>query len=462
MARQSRPGVATVLLYHILRAVLRVPVGVFFRQVEVIGRENVADEGARAVLLCGNHPNSLLDPLLIIVTSPREVRFAAKDVLFKTWPMRMLLRGVGAVPVQRRMDHGNVNNSLMFDAMSQVLAGGGAMGIFPEGLSHDEAQLQKLKTGAARIALETGHKHDQLVDVVPVGLTYIHPKRFRSRVVVWYGAPIEVGETWRDAFLRDDRAAARKLTEEIDTALRELTVNAEDWDTARVLNAVRRLYQPQGIQLWQRVELARRFNAAYPQVKDFKDVQAMLTRVRAYLVRLRELDLDDKDVLRRMGNWEIAGKCALCVLDAVVWAPLALPGLLLQGPVALLIGVLGSKLSPRKDVIATTKLMMGLALVPLLHLCLITVVAWLANWRWAALLAVLLPLSGYAALRALETGVRVWEMLQKAGKILILQQELRTLRAERDALQADVERLVDKYRPADMELLFARPSPPEN
>ncbi len=448
-----------MLLYHILRAILKVPVGVFFRQVEVIGRENVPDEGARAALLCGNHPNSLIDPLLIIVTCPRPVQLAAKDVLFKTLPMRLLLRGVGAVPVQRKSDHANVDNASMFDAMSQVLAGGGAMGIFPEGLSHDEAQLQKLKTGAARIALDTAHRHDQVVDVVPVGLTYLHPKRFRSRVVVQYGAPIEVGEEWRHAYLRDDKLAARQLTTDIDTALRELTVNAEDWDTARLLNAVRRLYQPQDIALWQRVELARRFNAAYPKVKDLPDVQALLVQVRAYLERLRQLDLDDGDVLRHVGPWEVAGKCALRLLDALVWAPLALPGLVLQGPVALVIGLFGVRFSPRKDVIGTTKLMMGLVLVPLLHACMIGLVGWFVGWPWALALAVLLPVSGWAALRALETGLRVWEMLQTAGRIAVLRRELVALRATRDRLQDEVVRLVDKYRPADMVPLFERPAP---
>ncbi|MBM4345731.1 MAG: 1-acyl-sn-glycerol-3-phosphate acyltransferase [Deltaproteobacteria bacterium] len=448
-----------MLLYQLLRTLLKVPVGVFFRQVEVIGRENVPDEGARAALLCGNHPNSLIDPLLIIVTSPRPVRLAAKDVLFKTLPMRALLRGVGAVPVQRKSDHGNVDNSAMFDAMSQVLAGGGAMGIFPEGLSHDEAQLQKLKTGAARIALDTAHRHDQAVDVVPVGLTYLHPKRFRSRVVVQYGAPIEVGEPWRHAFLRDEKGAVRQLTADIDTALRELTVNAEDWETARLLNAVRRLYQPPGIALWQRVELARRFNAAYPKVKDLPDVRALLDQVRDYLERLRQLDLDDSDVLRRVGSWEVAGKCALRLLDALVWAPLALPGLVLQGPVALVIGLFGVRFSPRKDVIGTTKLMMGLVLVPLLHACLIGLVGWAFGWPWAVALAVLLPLSGWAALRALETGLRVWEMLQTAGRIAVLRRELVGLRATRDRLQDEVVRLVDKYRPANMVPLFERPAP---
>ena len=196
-------------------------------------------------------------------------------------------------------------------------------------------------------------------------------------------------------------------------------------------------------------------------MKDLPDVQALLGQVRDYLGRLRQLDLDDGDVLRHVGPWEIAGKCALRLLDALVWAPLAIPGLILQGPVALVIGLVGAKISPRKDVIGTTKLMMGLVLVPLLHACVITLIGWQFGWPWAVGVAVALPLSGWAALRALETGLRVWEMLETAGRIAVLRRELSALRQTRDRLQDEVVRLVDKYRPADMVLLFERPAPNE-
>lgn len=464
-----------MILYRLLRAVLRVPVQVFFRQIEVIGAENIPEEGARAAMIAGNHSNSLLDPLLIIATAGRVVRFAAKDVLFRTLPVRVLLRGLGAVPVARPADHGagkgqgdkpglntagvKVDNNQMFAALSQVLAGGGAMGIFPEGLSHDLAQLQKLKTGAARIALDVAHRYDQPVDVVPVGLTYIHPKRFRSRVVVWYGAPIEVGQEWAERYARDDRDAVRALTDEIDTALRELTVNAEDWQTARVLDAVRRLYQPPEIELWQRVELARRFNHGYAGVRNVPEVQETVAAVTSYLQRLRALGIDDRDVQRQVTLAQVVAKTGLRLLDALVWAPLALPGLVLQTPVAALISWAGVKLAPRKDVIGTTKLVMGLLLVPMAHAALVAVLTWHYGWLAGAGFAVLLPVSGYAALRTLESGVQITETLATAWKMRGLKREVADLRVLRDQLQDRVTELVDRYRPADREVLFPRPAP---
>lgn len=462
-----------MILYRLLRVVLRIPVRVFFRQIEVIGLENLGEDGGRGAMIAGNHSNSLLDPLLIVATAGRVVRFAAKDVLFRTLPLRLLLHGLGAVPVARpadrvagggdvpgqRTDGVKVDNQQMFNALSQVLAGGGAMGIFPEGLSHDQAQLQRLKTGAARIALDVAHRYDQPLDVVPVGLTYIHPKRFRSRVVVWYGPPIQIGQDWAERFARDGREAVQALTAEIDAALRELTVNADDWDTARVLDAVRRLYQPPDIELWQRVELARRFNRLYPTVQHLPDIAATVADVRAYLARLRALDLDDRDVQRKVTAAQVLGKAALRLMDALLWAPLALPGLVLQTPVAALISWGGVKLAPRKDVIATTKLVMGLLLVPLAHAALVALLAWRVGWQVALGVAMLLPISGYAALRTLEQGLQVGETLATAWRMRGLRAEVEALRHERDRLQDQVVALVDRYRPADLQPLFPRPAP---
>src|SRR6185503_5896283 len=114
------------------------------------------------------------------------------------------------------------------------------------------SQLAPLKTGAARIALAVVRKApDRPVYLVPTGLVYFTRHRFRSSVLILVGA----GESDPD-----EREAARALTARIEARLRALTINADSWDTIWVLDGVRRLYQPPGLSLEERVELARRFN----------------------------------------------------------------------------------------------------------------------------------------------------------------------------------------------------------
>lgn len=447
-----------MLAYRAVASVLRTAMHVFFRDVHVAGREHIPPEGTRPVVFAGNHPNSLIDPALVVATSGRIVHFAAKDKLFDP-PLGVLLAALGAVPIQRAMDHGEGprDNTGALTALQDLLAKGRSTGIFPEGLSHDEAQLQRLKTGAARVALQTAADHPGAnVAVVPVGLTYKHRKRFRSRVLVQYGAPLDVGPDEVAAFQADGHAAARALTDRIDAAIRSLTVNAPDWETLRVLDAVRRLYQPRHITMEQRVELARRFCEGYARVQGEADVAALFVDVAAWLDELDDAGLDDADLLRTLRPGELVGRAVANVLRLVVWLPLALPSLPVHGPMLAAVSWAGVRFAPRKDVVGTTKLMMGLVLVPLVYLAVPALIAW-AYGLWAGLAALLLlPLSGLATLRTLERGTSLRRILRAASAAWTLRERRDALIGKRDALEARVVETVRRHIPEDLVPLFPR------
>lgn len=439
-------------LYRMLRGLLHAGLGVFFRRVEVVGREHIPSDGP--VIFCGNHPNSLLDPAVIIATCGRIVSFAAKDVLFRSPFLRVVMEALAAVPIRRRQDHGGgpVDNDATFEQLFAVLARGGAMGIFPEGISHDAAQLSKLKTGAARIALGAA-RGGAIIKVVPCGLHYVHRKRFRSSVLVQYGEPLEVRA------VEDEREAAGPITDEIEKRLRALTVNADDWETVRVLDGVRRLYQPARIRLEDRVELARRFNTVYPEVKDRDDVRALIARVRGYLDRLEDLGLADRDLLRDLRPGEVVVRVLGYLLLVLVWLPLASVGLPVHLPLVFLVSVAGPRIAPRKDVVGTTKFLAGLLSVVGAYAALSLLAAFLWGPLAGVLAAVALPISGFATLRILDHWGRMKRALGAASRVFAFRKEVSALRAERAALEAAVADAVDRLRPADMVLLFPRDAP---
>jgi glycerol-3-phosphate O-acyltransferase / dihydroxyacetone phosphate acyltransferase len=446
-----------MLLYRLLRGLLRLSVLAFFRRILVVGLEHVPTSGP--VIFFGNHPNSLLDPALISCFCGRIVHFAAKDVLFRSPLLRPILRAMGAVPVQRREDHreGPVSNELAFERFFGVLAAGRAIGIFPEGLSHDASQLARFKTGAARIAIGARQQHAGLpVQLVACGLHYVTPQRFRSSVLVQFGPVLALDETHDAAFRGDARGAALALTEQMEARLRALTVNADDWDTLRVLDGVRRLYQPLRIRFDERVELARRFATHYPSVRHEPDVQRVYGRVHSYLDRLASLGLSDRDLARPLGPGESLLRLARHLLLVMVWLPLALAGAFLHLPVGLLLGITGERLSPRKDVIGTTKFVAGFLLLGAAYTGIPLALVLQGSGRAAALALVLLPLSGYATLRVLERGVALRRLLTASLRLMFLRRELASLRQEREALEAEVVDAVQRFRPEGLELMFPR------
>lgn len=452
------------MAYGILAWFLRVVTRVFFRQIEIAGLENVPTSGP--VIFAGNHPNSLIDPILIITTCGRKVHFAAKDSLFKGRIMRAVLRGLGAVPVARKDDHDGTRarsapkperdagerkgtNDAAFDNMFVVLGHGGAIGIFPEGLSHDESQLAKLKTGAARLALGGAAKNQQPVIIVPCGLTFIHPKRFRSRVLVQYGTPIVI-----EPGKGTDKDIVTALTGDLDVAIRRLTINAPDWDTVRALDVVRRLYQPQEISIEDRVELARRFNQYYSSVAADPRVLSVMARVRAYQQKLDELGLTDRELARDLSKVEISGRMLRHLILVAFWLPLTAPGAPLHLPTVAFARLAGPRLTPRKDVVATTKLVIGMLLVLLSYGAAVTILAWKVSWQWALAAAIVLPLSGWATLRVLDR----LRLVRRALGVLLRQvrfrTEVRALRAERELLATEVVRVVTEVKPMELAALF--------
>jgi glycerol-3-phosphate O-acyltransferase/dihydroxyacetone phosphate acyltransferase len=116
----------------LIRALARAITAVFYR-VDEAG--SVAATGP--VLLLPNHPNALLDPAVVWATSGRDVRFLAKSTLFEG-AFAPILNAARAIPVYRRLDQGvdASRNIETFAAVQQALAGGDAICLFPEGISH--------------------------------------------------------------------------------------------------------------------------------------------------------------------------------------------------------------------------------------------------------------------------------------------------------------------------------------
>lgn len=232
------------MLYALLRSIAGIALRWFYQRVDVEGLDRLPRKAP--VLLVVNHPNALVDALLVGWAMPRRIVLTAKSTLFTNPALARFLTWVGVVPLVRSNDvHGTAaqtidptRNARSFDALRSVLRGGGAVVIFPEGISHDNPSLAPLRTGAARIALEArneGGVHG--LQIVPVGLTFERKQTPRTRVLVQVGEPIIV-DRW--AVTGDNAVSA--LTEEIDGRLRTVTQNYESVDDASRAAALSALF----------------------------------------------------------------------------------------------------------------------------------------------------------------------------------------------------------------------------
>lgn len=438
-----------------LRAFVRLILKIFFREVEVVGAERIPLD--RPLVLVANHVNGLIDPLLLLGPLPVVPRFLAKSTLWKIAPVRPFLELAQAIPVYRRQDEGSdlSKNAETFARCHEVLAKGGVVALFPEGRSHSEPFLQPLKTGAARIVLEAEQKFPGLGTLlVPIGLLFDAKQTFRSRALVQVGEPIDPSPEAGKTGTPEGPAAVRSLTARIDEALKDVTLNYESWEDARLVARAADLYRRRAPELPGRGRLSETVTFQRAFLEGYRDlrarhpekVAAVAEAVREYDRLLHACGLRDDQVAAAYPHSPVARFVLRALLRLLVHLPVALIGTVLTWPVYRLVGEIVKRATRDRDQMATLKIFGALILFPLAWIA----EGWLASkylggcWIGAAL-TLTAPFTAYGALLFHDQRAVFWK---EAQAYLLLKTRRRTtaeLKARRDQVLRQVEELEDLY-----------------
>jgi glycerol-3-phosphate O-acyltransferase / dihydroxyacetone phosphate acyltransferase len=400
-----RQGSFTLRLLHII---FGVGITLFFRRIELVNAENMPKKSG--VIFVSNHPNALIDPMLLFTALPRNIAFLAKSTLFKMPIIGFLVRKVGALPLYRQQDKGQdvSKNGETFTLTRELLKRGGAIAIFPEGVSHSKTQLQPLKTGAARIALgavSVGENPDSLdLQIVPVGLYYTNKTTFRSEALLRFGEPFAVLRCELDEDGQPPKDKVKELTAKIEESLREVTLNAESdakVKVAHIAEEVLTSVTPHKENLGERFELLQKFVAENPTESDVK----LEKRLAEYNRKLDKLGIESEFlVLAELSKQFVLKQAFLRSWYLFFLAPLALFGVILHFP-AYQIGKVFGWFQNKKgdfDMTSTVKLLSGLVFIPLSWLVLAVVLYFYFGWQIAVVSLPISFLCGYIAIRTLE------------------------------------------------------------
>jgi len=457
MSSEAQRGEPFLPLYRAARLAGHGVLGIYFKRIEVAGREHL--EGPGPAIFAANHPQSGADALVLGLSAGRVVHFVAQSGLFRNPVRGRILRGVGVVPVHRPKDVPGAaeKNVEMFRACREVLERGGAIGIFPEGTTRDERRLERLKTGTARIVLETEAAHDFAlgVRVVPVGIHFERPRTFRSRVLLRAGKPLWAHE-YADAYRRDPRAAVEQMTADLRSALAAQIVHVEDADLEPLVVDIETVY---------RDELLSRPEIALPEGSRFareamlsgeiaKAVAALHEEDPECLVHLRrdmityrarrdriripeELLADDLPSLRRDG--------ARALARVLLGFPAALYGTLTCGLPHRVTALLMKIKNPDPARIHQTRLAIGILVYGLYFPALLVVAhPWLGGLGTVLFGTSLAP-AGLFALAYWRMWARERERLRFAWLLATRGNAVKQLRRHRERIVQEMDRLLDEY-----------------
>ncbi|KAJ1754652.1 Glycerol-3-phosphate/dihydroxyacetone phosphate acyltransferase, partial [Coemansia sp. RSA 1591] len=279
----------------------------------------------------------------------------------------------------------HVNQDDMYRAVYDRLNKGECIGIFPEGGSHDRTEMLPLKAGATIMALGATAANPELgLKIVPTGLNYFHPSKFRSRAVIDFGQPIDVPAELVEKY-RQGGDAKRQACDDflsiVADGLKQVTLNTPDLETLKLIQAGRRLYQPtqHSLTMAQQVELTRRFIKGYTVYRDLPAVAELRDRMADYNMQLRYYGIRDHQVeTMRVGRAEAGALFVWRVVWLLIMGLIALPGTVINAPVFVVTSVFSKRKARAAlaastvkvralDVIATWKILIALVLVPFLY-----------------------------------------------------------------------------------------------
>jgi glycerol-3-phosphate O-acyltransferase / dihydroxyacetone phosphate acyltransferase len=450
--RRALPSLGpTDRFYTVVRLVVRFWLWFCFKPIDVRHPEHVPADGP--VLLCINHPNNLIDSLVVAAALGRKVHFLAAAAMFRRPLVARFLRACGAILVCRREDDPDKMdpNAKAFAATFQTLERGGLVAIYPEGTTHAEARVRRIKSGAARIALGHEAARPGELSLVPVGLTFEARKSFLGRVLVSFGESIPVAPHL-EAYRKHPCRAVDALTGEIQRAMEAELVHVERIDASGLVHAVEGLHRGElisellttrGLDAWQ-IDPFRRSRAIVDAVNYFKAhdperVERLWQRIQGYGALLAEYRVKDEAVCARLRR-PLRRERVRRSWEAVVGFPFFVYGAAVNGLPYLIPRWLARRLARKETDYATTRFLASVIAFPLFWALETSVVGQLSGAAGAAVFALSLPLTGVVAYRYLVGAGRLRSRLRFGVLAFTREQAARCLMAEREAIITELER----------------------
>lgn len=435
------------MIRHIIVALLRLALRIYFQRIEVTGIEHVPLK--TPVIFVLNHPNALVDPVFLLCLAPRPVSFLAKAPLFRMPVIGYLVKAVDSIPVYRRQDEGEdvSKNQETFIAARKLLAKGGTIGICPEGVSHDAPGLKPIKTGAARISLaavSTAEVSD--LKIVPAGLYYTSKTSFRSDALLYFGNPIDVHPVTLEPDGTPPRDAVRRLSTQIEQSLRAVILDAQHEEELQTTARAERIFSSAtndgaNDSLKDELRLQQRFIKAYSilQTQQPDRLRKLELRMVRFEEELNQAGVDPDELSPPSSTLNVfAAIVRRSILFLLMLGP-ALIGTVAHYPAYKLGGLLAKSISrDSDDVISTVKIISEMLLFPLTWIILTVLAYVVSGWLLALLVLIVVPIAGYVAIVFFEeldksiAGVRVLMFF------LVRRRFLLRMLAERNAIRDEI------------------------
>ena len=213
------------MVWHIIRYWISFVIPVFYKRIQGRNIKNI--QGKNPVIIAMNHPNAFTDPILITHLSyPIKVRYLARGDAFKPGFAAWFLGRLGIVPIFRIQDGGREGlkkNDDAYRMVNSLLKKNCKIIVFAEGLCIQERRLRPLKKGVSRMIFGANEYlgENNKLTVVPVGINYNKPDKFRSNVFYNVGEPLPIKD-FLEEYKENPAKANNNLLQALAPKMKEL------------------------------------------------------------------------------------------------------------------------------------------------------------------------------------------------------------------------------------------------
>jgi 1-acyl-sn-glycerol-3-phosphate acyltransferase len=360
---------------------------IYYERITVLHPERIPADGP--VMFIGLHRNGAVDGFIYHQLVPRGV-FLVSTQLLRSIFARLFFGGIAVARKKDSEDAGR-NGEAMQECVN-LLAGGGALIVFPEGTSTLGPRHLPFKGGAASMALDAIGRGIPL-RIVPMGIHYEQAWSFRSKVEVVVG---DLVSTDLPAGL-GTMSRMKEMKRRMSAALEAVGVNfesAEDQEMAECLAYASTL------------GTGRSYFASLKAMES--GVPGPLREPWERLFR----QFQSSRLLLHQGVPLYPGKAWGIYAGALlVLGPLVLAGALVNFLPLVLGGLAAWKLADDKNVIALWRLMVGLPVFLIWAVLVVLSLAVFTSVWWAAGYVLLTVVSLETIYRARKVAISVWNGL---------------------------------------------------
>lgn len=384
----------------------------YFNKINFQGKEHLKSE--EPVIVVANHPSTFMDPIILGSIMNFQLYFiAAAEYMGKGLKFKLMKSLFHMIPVYRPGKHPGKTgkNSEMFENCFHHLSQKKSLLIFPEGVSITADHLHPLKTGVARIALGAIEKHKELkIKILPIGLNYSNPHKFRSDLFIKVAEPISVELFYQPH--KTEKENVNDLMKLIRERMEESLLHVEELENSDFLKQV--------------LILLRYFNSADPEteIEKFETIKEVnqlynllkkkspeeveqLKNLTAELFINAEKNNIDLSLLHVKSELKLGQRVAL-----MLGLPFFILGTMLNYIPYRLTGIIHDKLKPEQTFSGAISLAIGMMLFLLWYIG-ITVVACLL-FSWCGLF---IPIIAYSSGFFSLLYLRKFDFIQKVRRI---------------------------------------------